>query len=119
MDQVEFFHQQNHPKYRRIVRLGAGKLERAFLDFLQRHWLLRSKKAFENTPSVFGDTQSFLTKRLSNAVDGEVRNHIRSILATVSISNRNTLTGEMGLRIRYGEFSEVKNTCGENGIGET
>ena len=119
VDQMKFFHEQNHSKYRGIVGLGAGKLEGAVLDFLQRHWFLGGKQAFENATSVFCDTQPFLAKGLSDTVDGEMRNHIRSILTTVSISNRNTLTGEMGLRFAYSEFPKVKNTCGEDRIGET
>ena len=38
-------------------------------------------------------------------------------IVKVSISNRNTLTGEMGLRFAYSEFPKVKNTCGEDRIG--
>lgn len=72
---VKIFHQQNHTKYRGVVGLCSGKLERPVLDFLQRQWFLGSKKAFENAESVFGDTQSLLTKGFGDAVDGEMRNH--------------------------------------------
>lgn len=79
VNQMQFLHQQNHPEYGGIVRLGSRKSHRTLLDFLERHGFLRCKETLEDTSTVFGDSQTLFAQRLGDTVGGEMRNHKFSI----------------------------------------